>query len=88
MHHGSWTSSRSSAAASAVGASYSRFMSGAHSKSTCMSPARTVDGLAPVMSVNTIKTGTQTSSFSRRLRIAPEIIQTRIETCIPEMATA
>ena len=47
-----------------------------------------MDGLAPVMNVNTIKTGTQTNSLSRRLRIAPEIIQTRIETCIPEIATA
>ena len=88
MLHGSCIKIISSAAASAVGGSYSRFTSGASIKSTCISPARTVDGLAPVIKMKMTKTGRHTSSLSRRLRMAPESIQTKIDTCIPDMATA
>ena len=86
--HGFSSISASAAAPREVGASYSRRISGARSRSVCMTPARTADADAPVIRTKNTMTGMPIMAARRRLPPQSRTITpSKMETCIPETAT-
>ena len=72
-----------------VGGSFSRRTSGAHRTSACITPARTAEAGAPVMTMKNAAAG-RPSAAARRW-FPPQssrIMPSKIETCMPDTATA